>query len=125
MLGLGVFFLQQALGALRSMLNGELEQKVIFDLRSDLYEHIQLLPLRWFDDRATGDLMTRILEDVAAVERSLVDAIDKGLIAVLQVTVVLVMLLVYNPMLTLVALTPVPFLVAGSSDVHPDHRQAL
>lgn len=114
LLGLGVFLLEQALGALRSMLNMELEQKVIFDLRSDLYEHIQLLPLSWFDNRATGDLMTRILEDVTAVERALVDSIEEGLIAVLQVTVVLVMLLVYNPMLTLVALTPVPFLVAGA-----------
>jgi ABC-type multidrug transport system fused ATPase/permease subunit len=92
----------------------ELGEKVIFDLRSDLYEHIQLLPVSWFDNRATGDLMTRILEDVTAVERALVDTIEQGLIAVLQVTVVLVMLLVYNPRLTLVALTPVPFLIAGA-----------
>jgi ABC-type multidrug transport system fused ATPase/permease subunit len=32
---------------------------VIFDLRSDLYSHMGMLPLRWFDNRATGDLMTR------------------------------------------------------------------
>ena len=34
--------------------NNTFEQKVIFDLRSDLYSHIQSLPLRWFDNRATG-----------------------------------------------------------------------
>src|SRR5689334_20964474 len=50
--------------ALRIILNNTFEQQVIFDLRSDLYSHIQRLPLKWFDDRATGDIMTRLLEDV-------------------------------------------------------------
>src|SRR5947208_10844752 len=50
------------------ILNNTFEQRVIFDLRSDLYSHIQLLPFRWFDNRATGDLMTRVIEDVNSVE---------------------------------------------------------
>src|ERR1044072_6616184 len=56
-------FGQNGLNPLRIILNNTFEQRVIFDLRSDLYSHIQMLPLRWFDNRATGDLMTRILED--------------------------------------------------------------
>jgi len=65
--GAGVL-LQQGMDSLRIILNNTFEQRVIFDLRSDLYSHIQMLPLRWFDNRATGDLMTRILEDVNSVE---------------------------------------------------------
>ena len=53
------FLVQHFFNSLRIILNNTFEQKVIFDLRSDLYSHIQLLPLRWFDNRATGDLMTR------------------------------------------------------------------
>ena len=71
------------LNSLRLLLNNTFEQKVIFDLRSDLYSHIQLLPLRWFDNRATGDLMTRVLEDVTSVERVLIDGMDQGTVAVL------------------------------------------
>ena len=114
LLGLGAFFAQQLLGALRIYINNVFEQKVIFDLRSDLYSHIQRLPLGWFDNRATGDLMTRILEDVNAVERVLIDGIEQGVIAVLQIAVVLGVLLHYSPWLTLVALAPVPFLVGGA-----------
>jgi len=55
------FVLQHGLNSIRIILNNTFEQKVIFDLRSDLYLHIQMLPLYWFDNRATGDLMTRIL----------------------------------------------------------------
>src|SRR5213594_3182288 len=49
------FLLQHTFNTLRIILNNTFEQRVIFDLRSDLYSHIQLLPLRWFDNRATGD----------------------------------------------------------------------
>ncbi len=67
------FLLQHGFNTLRIILNNTFEQLVIFDLRSDLYSHIQLLPLRWFDNRATGDLMTRVIEDVNSVERVLID----------------------------------------------------
>src|SRR5437660_2303678 len=80
--------LQNGLNSLRLILNNTFEQRVIFDLRSDLYSHIQLLPLRWFDNRATGDLMTRLLEDVTAVERVLIDGVEQGVMAVLQIAVV-------------------------------------
>src|SRR6266550_888965 len=72
------FLLQHVFNAVRIVLNNTFEQKVIFDLRSDLYSHIQLLPLRWFDNRATGDLMTRVIEDVNSVERVLIDGIEQG-----------------------------------------------
>jgi len=72
------FILQHGLNSIRIVLNNTFEQKVIFDLRSDLYSHIQMLPLRWFDNRATGDLMTRILEDVNSVERMLIDGVEQA-----------------------------------------------
>src|SRR6266513_3171694 len=107
-------FLQHGLNSLRLLLNNTFEQKVIFDLRSDLYSHIQVLPLRWFDNRATGDLMTRILEDVSSVERVLVDGIEKGTVAVLQIVVAVAGMFYLSTKLTLVALAPVPFLAGGA-----------
>jgi len=106
--------LQNALNSLRVILNNTLEQRVIFDLRSDLYSHIQLLPLRWFDNRATGDLMTRLLEDVTSVERVLIDGIEQGLVAALQMVVVFGMMCYVSFQLTLIALSPVPFLAGGA-----------
>jgi ATP-binding cassette, subfamily B, bacterial len=108
------FLLQQILNSLRILLNNTFEQKVIFDLRSDLYSHIQLLPLRWFDNRATGDLMTRVLEDVNSVERVLIDGIEQGSVAVLQIVLVLSVMFYRSWELTLMALLPVPFLAGGA-----------
>jgi ABC-type multidrug transport system fused ATPase/permease subunit len=108
------FLLQHAFNALRIVLNNTFEQKVIFDLRSDLYSHVQLLPLRWFDNRATGDLMTRVIEDVNSVERVLIDGIEQGVVAVLQVLIVVGMMFYLNAKLALLALAPFPLLVAGT-----------
>src|SRR3954466_1934746 len=108
------FVLQNGLSSLRIILNNTFEQRVIFDLRSDLYSHIQMLPLRWFDNRATGDLMTRILEDVTSVERMLIDGIEQGVVAVLQLVVVLGLMFYYSFSLTFVGLAPLPVLAAGA-----------
>ena len=108
------FLIQHVFNSLRIILNNTFEQKVIFDLRSDLYSHIQLLPLRWFDNRATGDLMTRVIEDVNSVERVLIDGIEQGVVAVLQILIVLAVMFYWNAKLALLALVPFPLLIAGA-----------
>jgi ABC-type multidrug transport system fused ATPase/permease subunit len=112
--GLAAFFAQDLLNALRIMLNNHFEQRVIFDLRSDLYARIQKLPLPWFDNRATGDIMTRLVEDVTNVERVLIDGIEQGTVAILQIGIILALMAHYSGELTLAALVPLPFLAAGA-----------
>ena len=113
-LAAAAFVLQHAFNALRIFLNNSFEQRVIFDLRSDLYSHIQLLPLRWFDNRATGDLMTRVIEDVNSVERMLIDGIEQGVVAFLQVVIVTGVMFYLNWKLAALALIPFPLLIAGA-----------
>src|SRR5947199_2822427 len=108
------FLLQHTFNTLRIILNNTFEQRVIFDLRSDLYSHIQLLPLRWFDNRATGDLMTRVIEDVNSVERVLIDGIEQGVVAVLQIVIVMAVMFYWNAKLALLALVPFPLLIGGA-----------
>jgi len=113
-IGFTSFLVQEGLGGIRIILNNSFEQKVIYDLRSDLYAHIQCLPLPWFDNRATGDIMTRLVEDVTSVERVLIDGIEQGIVAVLQILIVAGLMFAYSPTLALIALTPIPFLAAGA-----------
>src|SRR5216110_2503184 len=114
LLALVAFLLQHGFNTLRIILNNTFEQRVIFDLRSDLYSHIQLLPLRWFDNRATGDLMTRVIEDVNSVERVLIDGIEQGVVAVLQIVIVISVMFYLNVKLALLALVPFPLLITGA-----------
>jgi ATP-binding cassette subfamily B protein len=108
------FVIKEGLNGLRIMVNNIFEQKVIYDIRSDLYEKIQRLPLRWFDTRRTGDVMTRVVEDVTNMERVLIDGIEQGLVAVLQVLGVGVCLFLMNAKVALWATLPVPLLAVGA-----------
>lgn len=114
MMTLAAYFARDLLNGLRIFLNNTFEQKVIFDVRSDLYARLQRLPLPWFDGRPTGDIMTTVAEDVTAVERVLIDGIEQGLVAVLQVVVFSVWLFSLNATLGAIALLPIPLLAAGA-----------
>ena len=114
-IGFAAFLAQDLLNCLRIYFNNTFEQKVIYDLRSELYGHIQKLPLPWFDNRSTGDIMTRLIEDVTSVERVLIDGIEQGIVAVLQIGIVAGLMLIWNPGLTLAALLPLPLLAVGAA----------
>ena len=108
------YFLKDGLNCGRILLNNHFEQNVIYDIRSDLYRKIQRLPLRWFDTRRTGDIMTRVVEDVTAMERVLIDGIELGLVSIIQLTVVGVVMYTTNTTVALWASLPVPFLAFGA-----------
>lgn len=108
------FLAKDGLNSLRIFVNNTFEQKVIFDIRSDLYSKIQQLPLRWFDTRRTGDIMTRVVEDVTNMERVLIDGIEQGLIAALQVMGIGIFLFFLNPTVAAWATLPVPLLAVGA-----------
>ena len=111
---LGAYFGRDFLNSMRIMLNNTFEQKVIFDIRSDLYSKLQRLPLNWFDNRPTGDIMTRVAEDVTAMERVLIDGIEQGGVALLQIIAVGIVMFFINPLLAAIALIPIPILFIGA-----------
>ncbi len=111
---LGGFLVKDGLNSLRIFINNIFEQKVIFDIRSELYAKIQRLPLSWFDTRRTGDIMTRVVEDVTNMERVLIDGVEQGLTAALQVLGIGIFLFFLNPTVAAWATLPVPFLAIGA-----------
>ncbi|MGB0582944.1 MAG: ABC transporter ATP-binding protein, partial [Limisphaerales bacterium] len=108
------FLLRELFNSLRIRVNNHLEQHVIFDLRKDVYARLQRLPVPWFDQRASGDLMTRVIEDVNSVERVIIDGTEQGSVSLLSILGVLTILFYHNPALAGVALIPMPFLIAGA-----------
>src|SRR4029077_8141042 len=90
------------------------EQNVIYDMRRDVYAGLQRLPVNYFDQRASGDLMTRVIEDVNSVERVLIDGTEQGTVALLSVIGVLAILFYTDATLAWVALVPLPILSGGA-----------
>jgi ABC-type multidrug transport system fused ATPase/permease subunit len=111
---LGAFFLRDLFSGLRIRINNAFEQNVIYDMRCQVYARLQRLPVDYFDQRASGDLMTRVVEDVNSVERVLIDGTEQGSVAILTLAGVAVIMFATNPLLAAVALVPIPMLAAGA-----------
>jgi ATP-binding cassette subfamily B protein len=85
--------------------------RVMYDLRNQLYKHIQSLPFSFHDEAQTGQLMTRCTGDVNAIHRFA----SVGLLEVIHIVVmtigVVTILFTQNVRLALLALAPIPFLL--------------
>ncbi len=111
---IGAFLFRELFNSLRIRINNALEQNVIYDMRRDVYAHLQRLPVTWFDQRASGDLMTRIIEDVNSVERLLIDGTEQGTVSLLSIAGALVLMFHTSVILGWISLVPVPFLIGGA-----------
>ncbi len=108
------FLLRDVFNALRIRINNTFEQNVIYDMRRLVYARLQRLPVDYFDQRASGDLMTRVIEDVNSVERVLIDGTEQGTVAILSIAGVLVILFHTNPTLAWISMIPLPLLIIGA-----------
>lgn len=114
LLAAGAFFARDAFNSLRIRLNNIFEQNVVRDLRADLYGALQRLPLPWFEQKVTGDLMTRVTDDVTSVERVLIDGVEQGVVSLLQVGGIGYLLFSQNAALAAWMLLPIPLIGVGA-----------
>lgn len=106
--------LRQCLFTVRTLFNNAFEQRVVHDLRRQLYDKIQRLPMRWFDNQPTGDIMTRLASDVPAMERVIIEGIDQGLSGLLQFAVVFTYLCYQHTGLALLTVAPLPLVALAT-----------
>ncbi|PIQ98049.1 MAG: multidrug ABC transporter permease [Nitrospinae bacterium CG11_big_fil_rev_8_21_14_0_20_56_8] len=109
-----VYFARNYSNHKRIRLNNKVEQNVVFDLRSEIYRALQRLSLKFFENRSTGELMSRVNDDVTCVERIFIDGIEQVATAVLTLAGVTLILFYMHWKLALVSLLPIPFLALGA-----------
>lgn len=83
-----------------------MSRRVEYDIKNEIYEKYQSLPLSFYRKNSTGDLMARITEDVSRVRMYLGPAIMYGLNLLILFPLVISYMVMVNPELTLYALLP-------------------
>lgn len=107
----GCYFLRDAFNSLRIRVNNTLEQKVLVDLRGDLHSRLLDLPVGYYDKRQTGEIASRVIEDVQNVERALLDGTEQGTVSLLTLIGISTILFVQQPMLAALVLAPLPIVL--------------
>ena len=76
---IALFYLgSEIFNSLRIRVNNTLEQRVLLEMRRDLHSKLLRLPVSFYDQRKSGEISSRVIEDVAAVERALLDGTEQS-----------------------------------------------
>lgn len=106
-----VFILRGIFQFLRSYMAHVAGWGVVADLRRHLYDHLQRLSLRFYEDRQTGQLMSQVINDSDLFEMLIAHAIPDVIVNVLTLIGVSAVLLFLNAKLLLLSLVPIPLLI--------------
>lgn len=109
-IGMGAILLRQLLFTLRTYFNNQLELKLTHLIRVELYDKLQRLPVKWFDSNSSGEIMSRVANDVPTTNRVIIEGVDQAIAAILQFLIVLGYMFWHSWQLTLVTLIPLPFI---------------
>lgn len=103
-----LFLLSGALGLLQTMLLFGLAQRLIAALRERMFGHLTRLSLRFHDAKGSGDSVYRVANDTYAVQAVLLDGLVPLASAALAISATLFIMVLFDPVLTLLALVSVP-----------------
>lgn len=110
LLYIGILVAGQIVSALSRYWMSVAGQRLLHNLRLQLYEHMQSLPLSFFDNHRVGDLMMRITGDVRQIESLILQTGNSLVRQVFGMGFALYYMLRYSPLLTFLILIPVPVL---------------
>ena len=96
------------LGNIRSRIMTVVGQNIIFDIREDLFAHLQELPFTYYDDRPHGKILIRVINYVNSVSDMLSNGIINFIMEILNMIFILIFMLIVDVKLTLVALSGLP-----------------
>lgn len=112
---LGLYLLSMLFNYVQSWITSGISQKVAYSLRKDIAKKIDRLPLSFFDKHASGDILSRITNDVDTIAQSLNQSMAQIITSTVTVVGVVIMMFTISWQLTLIALAilPVTFGILG------------
>lgn len=110
---IGLFLLFLVGTKIRMRIMAEVSNRVLLNIREELYQHIQSLGFGFFDSRPTGKVLARIIGDVNSLKDVLSDSVTQLIPDFITVICVLSIMLIKNYRLAMAALLTIPILAVG------------
>ena len=111
---LATYLVQYGIGAVRSYLLKVSGDSIVADLRNDVYEKAQHLPMRFYDRTSTGSVINRISGDTNTIQAFMLRITQEVVVQFFLLIGIIIIMFTMNWKLTLLSLIPVPFVVVGS-----------
>jgi len=129
---IALYVLSAALTYIQGLIMANISMRITYDLRKNISEKIHRLPLKYFDTRTHGEVLSRITNDVDTISNSLSQALSQMVTAVITIIGITVMMFTISWMMTLVALIMLPisfalisFIIKKSQKYFKQHQAYL
>jgi ATP-binding cassette subfamily B protein len=104
------------LGAARTFVMSWFGERLTYDLRRDVYDHLQKLTVSYYDQKDTGWIMDRVTSDTGNLQQFMTDGFQRTVLNIITCSVIIVMMLFMNWHLAVISLLPAPIVVVMSTN---------
>lgn len=124
LLFVGVISLSIVFTVIRSRMMAHVSQRIIYDIRSDLFAHLQKLPFSYYDSRPAGKILVRVINYVNSVSDILSNGIINMIMDIINLVFIVVFMYSTDPTLATVIVSGLPVFVGIILLIKPRQRKA-
>ncbi|MDY3026761.1 MAG: ABC transporter ATP-binding protein [Candidatus Faecivicinus sp.] len=120
----GIILLSIVFTTIRSRLMAHVSQEIIYDIRRDLFAHLQRLPFSYYDSRPAGKILVRVINYVNSVSDILSNGIINMILEIINLIFIVIFMFSTNAELAAIILAGLPFFIAIILILKPRQRKA-
>ena len=113
----GLYLASGVFGYAQQFIMADISQKLVYDLRKEINEKLHRLPLSFFDSKTTGEILSRVSNDVDTISSTLQQSVTQAVTAVITLIGILVMMLIISPVITLATLITIPLSILLTKNI--------
>ncbi|GIP47562.1 ABC transporter [Paenibacillus sp. J53TS2] len=117
MILIGLYVLSALFGYVQQYLMAGVAQKTVYDLRKDVNAKLNKLPLKYFDARTHGEILSRVTNDVDNIAGTLQQSLTQLITSILTIIGVIAMMLSISPLMTLIAVLTLPLSIVAITSI--------
>lgn len=114
---IGLYAFSSIFGYFQQYMMAGVAQKTVYDMRQDVNDKLNRLPLRYFDSRTHGETLSRITNDIDNISNTMQQSLTQLITSVVTIVGVIVMMLTISPLLTLICLVTLPLSVVVTARI--------
>ena len=105
---LGLYLLSFVFNYIMQFVMASVAQKTVYELREDINHKLKKIPLKYYDSKTHGEILSRVTNDVDNIANTLQQSVTQLISSVISIIGVIIMMLIISPLLTLITLITLP-----------------
>ena len=114
---IALYVVSAAFNYIQQYIMAGVAQNTVFDMRKEVNEKLNRLPLKYFDSRTHGEVLSRVTNDLDTVASTLQQSLTQLITSIVTIVGIIVMMLTISPLLTLVTLVTLPLSILITTSV--------